>query len=233
MKTQAVIFDGDDTLWSTEGLYDDARSNARSIIAGAGLDAAEWERRERLIDVANVERFGYRRERFPTSCVEAYRQLCQLDAGEPDRATEQRIKTAAEMVFERDPPLFEGTREVLAALRDGGFRLALLTKGDPDVQSKRIERSGLRPFFDVIEIVPEKTADVFARLLAALGVSADSAWMVGNSVRSDVLPALRAGVRAIWIDAHVWEHERDHEKLVDERVIVASSLSEVAGIIAA
>ncbi len=231
-KAVAVVFDGDDTLWSTEGLYDEARANARSIVAAAGLNPTEWERLERLIDVANVKRFGYSRERFPTSCVEAYRELRRLSGQEPDGVIEQRIKAAAETVFECDPPVFEGTRNALETLRSRGFRLALLTKGDRDVQSRRIERSGLRPFFDVIEIVADKTPEVFARVLASLGVEPASAWMVGNSVRSDVFPALTAGLRPIWIDAHVWEHERDHEKLNDDRVIVAASLSDIAGIIA-
>src|ERR1700722_1035885 len=72
-----VVFDGDDTLWSTEQLYDEARSRARRIVSDAGIDGAAWEERERQIDVRNVAKFGFSTTRFPTSCVQAYEELCR------------------------------------------------------------------------------------------------------------------------------------------------------------
>ncbi len=73
----AVVFDGDDTLWSTEQLYDDARARARKVVAQSGMDAARWEECERHIDVLNVQKLGYSMDRFPTSCVQAYEHICE------------------------------------------------------------------------------------------------------------------------------------------------------------
>jgi putative hydrolase of the HAD superfamily len=227
----AVIFDGDDTLWATEPLYDRARLEARDIVAAAGYDGAAWEALERQLDVENVGMMGYSPDRFPTSCVQAYEQLTITAGAAPDPDVVRRIRVAAASVFREDAAVVAGAEETLAALRARGARLALLTKGHPDVQARRVERSGLAKYFDVIEIVTDKSTETIAGLVRALGADAADAWMVGNSMRSDVIPALAAGLRAIWIDAHVWEHERTHDHLRDERTIVAARLSDVPGLL--
>ena len=226
-----VIFDGDDTLWNTEHLYDDARSRARVIVDESGLDGAMWEERERSIDVENVANFGYSMERFPASCVQAYEDLCRQTAQPPDTKTAERIRQAARSVFEQDPPLVPGAREALTLLRAKGARLALLTKGDRELQSRRIERSGLSGLFDVIRIVPEKSPAVIRDVVAALGVDISSAWMVGNSVRSDVIPAMKAGLRAVQIPAHVWEYERTQDHSAADGLITASHLADIPALI--
>ena len=229
----SVVFDGDDTLWSTELLYDDARSAAGEVVAAAGLDADEWEKTQRRLDVQNVARLGYSQARFPTSCVQAYEEVCHRAGREPDPVVSATVRRLARSVFERDPPLVPDARDTLSRLRSQGVRLALLTKGDPEVQWRRIERSGLKDFFDVIHVVADKTPQAVRTVVAALGSDPQSTWMVGNSVRSDVLPALAAGLRAIWVDAHVWEHERSHEPVIDERVITATHLGEVVAVTSA
>jgi putative hydrolase of the HAD superfamily len=235
-RTQApigIVFDGDDTLWSTEMLYDEARSAAAEVVLKAGLDAGEWESLERRLDVENVSAFGHSVERFPTSCVQAYNELCQRARVTPDISVAQRVREAASTVFTRRAPLVAGAIETLSAFRARGHRLALLTKGDEGVQERRIEQSGLRPYFDLVRIVPDKSADVIKAVVTSLGVDTKSAWMVGNSVRSDVLPALDAGLRAVWIDAHVWEYERSHDHLVDHRVLTIRQLADLPEVIAA
>jgi putative hydrolase of the HAD superfamily len=226
-----VIFDGDDTLWSSERLYDDARSRARLIVEESGLDGAQWEERERLIDVENVAKFKYSIERFPTSCVQAYEELCRAKRRPVDKQIAAQIRTTARSVFEREPPLVAGARDTLTLLRLQGARLALLTKGDYELQSRRIERSGLRGFFHVIKIVPEKSPEIIREVVAALGVDTSSTWMVGNSMRSDVFPAMSAGLRAVRIPAHVWEHERSHDHLTIGGVITTSHLTDVPALI--
>jgi len=228
-----VVFDGDDTLWSTEQLYDDARSRARDVVAQAGLNPATWEDCERRLDVQNVHKLGYSMDRFPTSCVQAYEELCRSTGSSVNARIADRVRHAARSVFEHDPPLVLGARETLTFLRGRGVKLALLTKGDHELQSRRIERSGLVDMFDVTQIVPEKSAAIIRAVVAALGVDTGSAWMVGNSIRSDVLPAIDAGIRAVWIPAHVWEYERAADKLVGDRVITASHLADIPALIAA
>jgi putative hydrolase of the HAD superfamily len=228
---RGVVFDGDDTLWSTERLYDAARSQARRVVEGAGLDGEKWEILERRIDVNNVSKMGFTRERFPTSCVQAYEQL-SLEAHQPTvPGVVERIRSAAQAVFRRRPRLSTRARKTLERLRDSGHKLALLTKGDAVVQRKRIETSGLRDLFDVIRIVPEKNPDVILDVVARLGLDATATCMVGNSIRSDILPAVEAGLLAIWINAHVWEYERAPQDLGDRRFTSVRRLSDIANLL--
>lgn len=223
----ALIFDGDDTLWSTEPLYDHARELAREEVVRAGLDGAEWEALERRIDVENVRHLGFSIERFPTSCVQAYEAVSRASNVPTNPVVVERVRSAAQTVFSQDPPLVRGARELLESLRARGAKLALLTKGDHDLQVRRVERSGLADLFDVIHIVSEKPPAAFRDIVTQLKVQPNDAWSVGNSVRSDILPAVEAGLRAVWIDAHVWEHERFNGTFTHEQVVVVNDISRV------
>ena len=226
---RAVIFDGDDTLWRTEALYDSARACARKVVEAAGLDGARWEERERRRDVENAGRLGYSIVRFPQSCVEIYEELCEEAGVQSEPPIARAIASAAERAFSEIAPLLPFARQTLEELRSRGLRLILLTKGETGLQLRRIEESGLAPMFDVIEIVDAKTSATFAAVLAKAGVTAGEAVSVGNSVLSDVLPSLDAGVQPIWIDAHVWEYERT-DGAVDEQVIKVDDLAGLLGV---
>jgi len=223
----AVVFDGDDTLWSTEPLYDRARAAARAEVVRVGLDGDAWERIERRVDVENVQRLGFSTERFPLSCVQAYEQLADFGGVPRDPEVSRRVRSAARIVFDQDPPLVPGAREAIQALRERGAKLALLTKGDHDLQERRVERSGIADLFDVIRIVPEKPASVFREIVALLGVKPKDAWSVGNSIRSDIVPAIESGLRAVWIEAHVWEHERFEGSFRHDRMIAIRDVSDL------
>ena len=222
---RGVIFDGDDTLWSTEPLYDAARQRVRELVEDEGFDGQAWEELERRLDVENVESLGHSVDRFPTSCIQAYEAICRSAGRGVDPAVREKVASAARVVFDEHAPLLPDALKVLAELRSRGFRLALLTKGDPCLQRRRIEQSGLARLFDVVEIVDRKTPESITSVLDRLGVEPAHALSVGNSIRSDVLPSLAAGVRPIWIDAHVWEFEREQEELADLRVVEVDDLS--------
>ena len=227
-----IVFDGDDTLWSTEQLYDDARAKARRVVAESGLDGTKWEKLERRIDVENVETIGFSMQRFPTSCVQAYEETCRSEGRSPDPAVTKRVRQVSNAAFDRDPPVVPGALETLTHLRARGIRLALLTKGEHELQWRRIRCSGLGDLFDVIEVVPEKSPAIIRAIVARLGIDVASACMVGNSIRSDLLPAVDAGLRAVWINAPVWEYERAFDHLADARVTAVSDLAAVAALIA-
>lgn len=226
-----VVFDGDDTLWETERLYDDARASARAIVDDSGLSGREWELLEREIDVLNVKIYGFSPERFPTSCVQAYQQLSERECHAIEPAISRRVYAAAREVFQRDAIAVTNARETLSHLHFRGFKTALLTKGDREVQENRIRSSGLCDLFDAVLIVSDKTPGTFVTILNDLGVESRNSWMVGNSMRSDILPALEAGLGAVWIRAHVWEFERTSDHVVDERVVLADEIADVPRII--
>lgn len=143
----------------------------------------------------------------------------------------ERIGAAARSAFTSRPRLVPNAREVLSDLRARGYRLVLLTKGDTDLQRTRVEQSGLAQLFDEVMIVEQKTPEVITSILERLGVQTGAALSVGNSVRSDILPSLAAGVQPIWVDAHVWEYERDHEELPEGVVLEADDLKRVLDLI--
>jgi putative hydrolase of the HAD superfamily len=228
-----VIFDGDDTLWITERLYDEAREAARRIVEADGLDGAMWETLQRRLDVENIAQSGYSKERFPASCLAAYQVLCRELLREPKPAVAQQVLVAARTVFSRPAAVVRDAYATLRVLKAKGFRIALLTKGDLDVQRKRIADSGLAEMFDRVLIVPDKNVGTIRDVLAQMAGRADAAWMVGNSVRSDILPALEAGLHAIWIEAPVWEHERHTAETSHERLVRVSRLTDVLEVIGA
>src|SRR5437764_9109393 len=129
MTDQVVIFDGDDTLWSVEALYDDARTMAASIVAKEGYDATEFEKLQRSIDVVNVAKLGLSPDRFPTSSVEAYQQLALRAGRQPIVESERAVWSASASVFDVEAPLMPHAHDVLAMLQ-GSFRLHLLTNAD-------------------------------------------------------------------------------------------------------
>jgi putative hydrolase of the HAD superfamily len=231
MDRGVVVFDGDDTLWWTEHLYDDARIRAGRLVAGCGLDALKWDEVERALDVHNVSRFGLSRERFPTSCVEAYEQVAELSGMPVNTDIRAAIWEAADSVFTRGAPVVEGAVEVLQEVAQMS-RVVLLTKGDQEIQQHRLESSGLEHLFDRVVIVPTKSAEQFRFILQMFSVSPQGSWSVGNSWRSDIEPAIGIGMHGIWIDAHVWEYER-HKVSPDnhDAAHVARSLREVPAIL--
>jgi putative hydrolase of the HAD superfamily len=231
-STGVVIFDGDDTLWETEWLYDRARTDAANIVEATGLPADLWEEIERKLDVTNVARFGLSSRRFPTSCVEAYRRVAELSGSAISGLIERRIWAAAESVFRATAPTVPGARRVLAAVRRE-YRTVLLTQGEPEVQRHRAVTSGLIDLFDAVKIVDAKNPSVFAAMLAAMAAEPSASWMVGNSVRSDINPAVTSGMNAIWVDAHVWEHERSCQVVDSNAVHIAETLDAVPRIVTA
>lgn len=230
MSDLLVVFDGDDTPWWAEPLYDEARLRAADVVARAGLDPLAWEQLERRLDVENVQRFGLSAERFPTSCADAYRKLARQQGCPIDEAVAEEVRVTAATVFETQAPVVGGAETVLTELGHVAT-LALLTKGDEQVQHTRVADSGLGRHFALIEIVDHKDESSFAGVLDQLGVHPSRAWSVGNSLHSDILPAIAIGMCAAWIDAHVWEHERHHEPTVHDRIWECSRLAELPELI--
>ncbi len=202
-----IIFDADDTLWVTQWLYDQAEQETRLIVEAAGLDGNRWDEIFQEHDRKNVARFGFGPGRIPTSVVAAYTQLCE------ESGTTVRIDILGELIrsassmFRRKAPLVGGVQDVLEALRPD-YQLVLLTKGDPRLQRKRIKESGLARYFDAIVIVPDKNPDVFSKVCTEFGADLSRSWSVGNSLPSDIAPAMRAGLRGVLVEANSWNYEK-------------------------
>lgn len=222
-----IVFDGDDTLWRTEALYDAARAACADVVAAVGLDGREWEGRQRALDLKRMESLGFSRERFPGSCVLAAQALAAetgLDLAPPVLS---QLKAEASAVFQRKAALAPGVDEVLHLL-SGQNDLALLTQGDPDVQQRRIADSGLRRRFASVHIVDLKSDRVFMRL--AQSGQPRARLSVGNSLASDINPAMRTGYAGVWLAASgawSWEEREDGSSPRLGELYVTDSLLDV------
>jgi putative hydrolase of the HAD superfamily len=222
-----IVFDGDDTLWETERLYDDARTAAQDLIEAAGLDGTRWDLAERKIDQDNVALMGLSAIRFPTSCREAYERVCLELHIESDPVLATAVYEAASGVFRQEAPVTDGAYQILESLKSD-WQLILLTRGDLKVQKHRVEQSGLEPLFDHVRVIEDKSVREWVRLIEDRNVDASHSWSVGNSLKSDIMPAIECGLWAVWIETHVWEYERhDGRSIPVERVIKLDSLAQL------
>jgi putative hydrolase of the HAD superfamily len=225
-----VIFDGDDTLWRVEELYDSAIREAERSVEAAGLSGEEWRRLQREYDLRNVKSLGMSPDRFPLSSRQALLEVARKHGEELPRNLVEDVVEISRAVFVKRAPVIPGTKRVLSALKPS-FELVLLTKGDSTVQRRRVRESGLSSWFARVQIVSDKDEAVFKQIISDFDVQPDEAWSVGNSLASDVNPAIRAGLNAVWIDAHVWEHERRELEAAHTRVVVLERLEELPEIL--
>lgn len=196
-----VVFDADNTLWHVEPLYDAAAARLGILADGLGLDEATVIGRMREVDAALHRTMGYSAARFPLSFETALR-----DAGVADLRAIAEARALAEAVFTAEPCLAEGLGAVLDACA-GEYRLAILTAGDEAVQHARLAGFPLAGRFARAVVVPRKEAAAWAACAVAIGADPGRSWAVGDSLRSDVLPALDAGFRAVHVRHANWSVE--------------------------
>lgn len=221
----AVIFDADDTLWKTEPLYDKALDAAQEEVEHRGVDGDQWRALQRQIDRENVKTMGFSVERFPLSSRSAYEALT------PDNTWHQagadKVADLSRGVFRSVAELFPEVEVTLQALRHRGYKLGLITKGDFNVQNQRIADSGLGKYFTAYVVVTDKTPELFAGMATLLGAQPRRTVSIGNSVSSDLEPAAEVGIRGIWIEAYVWEHEQHDGRELPDGVIQLRTFSQI------
>lgn len=203
MAIRTVGFDGDDTLWHNETIFADVQQRFKSIL---GTYADETAVAERLlgVEVANLGLFGYGIKGFTLSMIET---AIELTEGRIPAAEIRRIVALGKEMLAHPVVLIDGVEDVIGAL-EGAVRLILVTKGDLFDQETKIARSGLADRFEAVEIVSEKDETTYRRVLARSGTEASEFLMVGNSMRSDILPVLDLGAQAAHIPYVVtWAHE--------------------------
>jgi len=201
-----IVFDGDDTLWETEPLYDDARTSAANYVGTLGIDPVAFEATQKRVDVERARSLGLTRNRFPGSSVLAAQELAGQESLHLRKSELRKVSALSSEVFQRTAPTNPDASTVMAQLTDR-FQIALLTKGDESVQRKRVADSGLAYLLDFAHIVNDKDEAAFRYVLSRLQASPLESWSVGNSAKSDILPAVGIGMKGILIDAPVWAHE--------------------------
>jgi putative hydrolase of the HAD superfamily len=226
-----IAFDGDDTLWHNERSYRDGRDRFQRLLEAAGVDLGEDEVEARVnqTELANIEYYGYGVASFVLSLIET---SIELTGGRVSGRELHGLIDLAKQMLSEEVELFASARKAVDALA-ATHPLMLITKGDLLHQTSKLERSGLRPSFKYVEVVSHKTPGVYAEILERRGVSPDRFLMIGNSLRSDVLPVIEAGGWAVYVPAALsWAHE--HAELPDgagARYFELATLEDLAGLV--
>jgi putative hydrolase of the HAD superfamily len=223
-----IIFDGDDTLWSIQPVYDDAKNKFAKLMAIFPETPESIVSLVDQVDYEAVATSGFSQQRFPNSLIRTYEIL----AKRYDYVTREDLisqsRSLGEAVFTAIPQLYSDTLNVLFELAKD-YRLILLTKGDLEVQTLRLDQLRLWERFDRVFIVPQKTIAEFAKILTQINLLPSQTWSIGNSLKSDILPAVKTGIHGILIPNSSWIYEHDNE--IDGNFTVAQNLTEAMKII--
>ncbi|CBS85871.1 HAD family hydrolase [Azospirillum lipoferum] len=213
---ETIGFDGDDTLWHNESLFSMTQDRFRALLAHAA-DPTDLDRRLLEAERANLRVYGYGIKGFVLSMIET--AIAVTDGNVAARDLQSLIDFGKAML-DHPVDLLPGVAEVVEAL-SSRYRLVLITKGDLFDQESKVARSGLSELFHAVEIVSEKDPATYRRVMDRHGIDPERFLMVGNSVRSDILPVLATGAHAVHIPyAITWAHEEaevpdDHYRRLD------------------
>lgn len=202
-RFETIAFDADDTLWHSERLYVNAQARFRQLLAH--YHSPDWiEERLYQTEMRNLKHFGYGIKAFALSMIETALELTEGRVAGSDIG--MIIGWAKEMLA-AEVELLEHVAETIAALAQT-YPLMLITKGDLLDQEAKIARSGLAPYFRHVEIVSDKSRESYTALLQRHNLAPARFLMVGNSLRSDILPVLALGASAVHIPYQLtWAHE--------------------------
>lgn len=198
-----IAFDADDTLWDNERLYIDTQARLRELLAH--YHRPEWiDERLYQTEMRNLQHFGYGIKGFALSMIET---AVELTEGRISGHEIQQIIDLAKQMLSADIKLMDHTLDTLTSLGER-YPLMLITKGDLHDQEQKVARSGLAQYFQHVEIVSDKRRANYEFLLQRHGIVPDRFLMVGNSLRSDILPVLELGASAVYVPyAQTWAHE--------------------------
>jgi putative hydrolase of the HAD superfamily len=202
---QHLIIDADDTLWENNIYFEQAFDEFVEFLAHSTMTATEIRAVLDEIELVNSRVHGYGSANFGRNLQQCYRRLCEREILGEDL---DRAMLFAERIAGQPLQLIDGVAATLEYLA-GRHDLTLFTKGHPEEQKLKIDRSGLGIYFGHTAIVKEKDVESYSRLIAERALNPRRSWMVGNSPKSDINPALRAGLNAVFVPhAHTWVLEK-------------------------
>lgn len=201
-----LLIDADDTLWENNIYFERAIASFISYLDHHAHTPAEVREHLNHCEHATIAAHGYGLRSFRRSLVDCFEQLSGCTVTDDQY---RRIQSFADSIAHHEIELLPRVSETLSDLSTR-HRLILVTKGDPEEQTGKLHRSGLAPHFSAVEVLPEKHNEAYLALSAHHRCDAATTWMIGNSPRSDINPALSAGLHAIFIPhdfTWVLEHE--------------------------
>lgn len=202
---KVIAFDADDTLWSNEPFFQEVEKQYADLLKSYGtpkeISAALFQ-----TEMGNLKLLGYGAKAFTISMVETALRISEQKITVNDI---QRIVHLGKSLLQLPIDLLPGVKDTLKTLKENGkYKLVVATKGDLLDQENKLERSGLSPYFDHIEVMSDKTEKEYIRMLNILQITPSELLMVGNSLKSDIQPVLTLGGYGIHIPFEVmWKHE--------------------------
>jgi putative hydrolase of the HAD superfamily len=196
-----LLIDADDTLWENNIYFEDAFDEFVGFLGHSSLNAAQIRDVLNEIELANAKIHGYGSKNFGRNLQQAYQHLAERHIRPDDLA---RVMSFGERILEQPMVVIDGVEDTLAQL-SRKHELILFTKGHPDEQRLKVERSGLQQYFQHTAIVKEKDSAAYRNLVQERGQPRNETWMIGNSPKSDINPALEAGLGAVLVPhARTW-----------------------------
>ncbi len=221
---QHLLIDADDTLWENNIYFEDAFEQFVGFLDHSSMSPTEIRVVLDEIESANIKIHGYGAANFARNLAQCYERLAQREIRDQDL---RAAMSFAERILDCPMELIAGVAETLEYLA-ARHELTLFTKGHPEEQKLKIDRSGLGSYFGHTAIVREKDAEAHATLARERALRAAHTWMVGNSPKSDINPALAAGLNAVYIPhPRTWGLEREEIQSANGRLLVLENFADL------
>ena len=206
MTRLALLIDADDTLWENNIYFERAFDDFCDFLDHSALTPVQVRDVLNEIELVNSKIHGYGSKNFGRNLQQAYHHLVEREIKDDDL---RHVLSLAERILEQPIEVIDGVEETLGYLSER-HELTLFTKGNPDEQLMKVDRSELGRYFAHTAVVKEKDAPAYSRIVVERGLAQDFTWMIGNSPKSDINPALEAGLNAVLVPhPHTWvlEHQ--------------------------
>ncbi|WP_437372451.1 HAD family hydrolase [Maribacter litoralis] len=220
---QVIGFDADDTLWVNETYFRDTEDKFADLLE-------KYETKNKIdqelfrTEIKNLDLYGYGIKGFVLSMIEC---ALELSNNQVSAKTVRALLDLGKDMITQPVELLEGVEEVLGQLKNK-YRLIVLTKGDLLDQERKLERSGLSEYFHHVEVLSDKKEKNYSDLLEHLEIDPSEFLMIGNSLKSDVLPLVNIGARAVHIPFHTtWQHEEVTDVVENNGYMTMSTLTDV------
>jgi putative hydrolase of the HAD superfamily len=226
---QTLLIDADDTLWENNIYFERAIASFISYLNHRSYTAAEVRQALNAVERETILAHGYGLSSFTRSLVTCFERLSPAPVDEEKKA---RIRGFASSISDAEIELLPGVAETLAELASR-HHLILMTKGNRAEQADKLARSGLAPHFSAVEIVAEKDPATYREVISRHELKPHTSWMIGNSPKSDINPALAAGMHAVFLfhkDTWVLEHATVDKPPAGQHLIELDSFAKLTSI---
>lgn len=224
MQAKYLIFDADDTLWENNIYFEEAFGSFCDYLSHSSMTPQQIRMVLDEIEIVNAQIHGYGSKNFARNLAKCFTHLTERDLTKEDLNV---VQSFAHAILHKPMELLEGVSDTIAELASR-HDLTIFTKGDAEEQRLKIDRSGLAEYFSHAAIVKEKDASAYRNLAEERGFDLQRTWMIGNSPKSDINPALSAGLSAVYVPhPRTWSLEREDIPRTHPRLLQLQSIREL------